>query len=179
MDYYGQDSGSEAWSERYEDCRGVERSVIVQTVVERLENASWRRAGLRDPGSASEEVAAAAQEQSVVAASDEGSTDAAENKGVMSQDTVAGLTKGTAAVLTEVKTEPVAKEKQGRNTEVFDVRGTVRPAIRWSWGLLASGGKGTDGTSSPAMMASVRATGTAMPRATRQGVSRGAMMARR
>ncbi|ETL47628.1 hypothetical protein L916_02639, partial [Phytophthora nicotianae] len=120
MDYYGQDSGSEAWSERYEDCRGVERSVIVQTVVERLENASWRRAGLRDPGSASEEVAAAAQEQSVVAASDEGSTDAAENKGVMSQDTVAGLTKGTAAVLTEVKTEPVAKEKQGRNTEVFD-----------------------------------------------------------
>ncbi|ETN14405.1 hypothetical protein PPTG_07461 [Phytophthora nicotianae INRA-310] len=114
MDYYGQDSGSEAWSERYEDCRGVERSVIVQTVVQRLENASWRRAGLRDPGSASEEVAAAAQEH------DEGSTDAAENKGVMSQDTVAGLTKGTAAVLTEVKTEPVAKEKQGRNTEVFD-----------------------------------------------------------
>ncbi|KAG3109255.1 hypothetical protein PI124_g523 [Phytophthora idaei] len=124
MDYYGEDLGSDAGSDRYGFGRGG-RSVTVQTKVERLEEAERQRAlGYRGAG---ERETTEGQGQSVVgtegrveqpevlllAAGEDEFKDAAE------ETVPAGPTASVAAVKSEVKTEPKVKEEHDGGTDAF------------------------------------------------------------
>ncbi|ETM97694.1 hypothetical protein PPTG_24859 [Phytophthora nicotianae INRA-310] len=128
MDFYGEDSGSEAGSERYGDVRGgEERSVTVQTAVERLERAERQRTlGFRgaDEGETTE-----GQGQSVVGAGRVAgqsevmrellAAGVEESKDAVVETAEASPVEGAATVATEVKTEPEVKEEHRGGTDAF------------------------------------------------------------
>ncbi|KAG2777307.1 hypothetical protein PC129_g11434 [Phytophthora cactorum] len=126
MDYYGDDLGSDAGSDRYGDDRGG-RSGTVQTEVERLEEAGRQRA-LRHRG-AGEGETTEGQGQLVVGT--EGRAEesevvqellaAGENefKDAVEDPVPADPTASVAADKSEVKIEPNVKEEHDGGTDAF------------------------------------------------------------